>query len=301
MARNKQEPFVGSVHSQKAVVAQVAHIYESDKALQDAAPDEDKQHFDRCIEFRDRRVGNPTKKIFGDVRSGEIPVRMLSPYLATMVHVFHRSAFEESIRLDLDALSQNEKLLTGMNHWESPNKWKRPWKLKHRFNRDGFLLYHEGSSSSDFCDQYIQFHDNGIVEAVDGELMGEVLHTHVIPANEFEYGLLSIIPHLVKAEELLAATLPLVISIGIRGRLEYTKVSYGPSDSPLHDIGIKDNLLVLPWVKIDSFHIDLQPVMRRCFDYLARAGGRSRSPNFDDHGKWIGPAERGAAAGGGGM
>src|SRR5437867_4509322 len=31
MARKKQEPFVGSVRSEKAVVAQVAHIYESDQ------------------------------------------------------------------------------------------------------------------------------------------------------------------------------------------------------------------------------------------------------------------------------
>ena len=321
MSQNRDASVVKSVQAGKVIIAQVAHIYNSDKALTDEAFDRDKRHAENCIAHRDRRVGNPAKKIFGEIQSPNcenVPMRMPQPSLAIMVHVFPRQAFDPVTRLNLELLSENETFMAALNGWETTT-WNRPWKLKHRFNRDGLLLYHPTdvnlsirparatapgvppsmpwvppsiratSSRDDYCDQYIQFHDNGIVEAVDGELMAEVLHTMVIPGTLFEMGLRRIIPQVITSLQFVGASFPLHISISIRGNLEFAKVSYAESDIPDQTIGIKDELLVLPWLKLDNIPEMFDPILRPCFDFLARASGRPRSPNFDKQGIWVGP------------
>ena len=53
------EPFVGAVRSQNTVVAQVAHIYDSDKASKQATTEGDKQHvepFQFWSKLKGRRI-----------------------------------------------------------------------------------------------------------------------------------------------------------------------------------------------------------------------------------------------------
>src|SRR5262245_56632611 len=94
------------------------------------------KYVDRCIKYRDRRIGDPKKELTGEISSGEIPVRMMSPYLATIVHVFHSQAFDSDKRLDLEFLSENESLMAGLKGWNTNIRpWKRSRQIKHRFNR----------------------------------------------------------------------------------------------------------------------------------------------------------------------
>ena len=289
--------FVRAVHADKAVIAEVAHVYYSDNDLQNNAITQHAKYVDRCIKYRDRRIGDPKKELSGEISSGEIPVRMMSPYLAAIVHVFHSQAFDSDKRLDLELLSENESLMAGLKGWNTNIRpWKRSRQIKHRFNREGLLIYHEREGGTEpFCEQYIQLYDNGIVEAVDGELMEWVLHSKLLPGTLLESGLRHVIPQIVKCVELLGGAFPILVSMSIRGRpLEYTRISYGQAVSE-HKMDIKDGLLALPWMTLDAMPGSFDAVLRPCFDFLARAGGRPRSPNFNSQGFWIGescdPAE----------
>jgi len=149
--------------------------------------------------------------------------------------------------------------------------------LKRRFNPDGLLLYHD---KLDYSTQYIQFRNDGIVEAVDHGLMGEVLHSRIIPGSDFELGLLRIVPAILGALRRIDARLPILMVVSLRGPFEYTKVSYASAPSADERMGLKDELLVLPPVVAPSFENDSLALLRPWFDALARAGGFAGSPRY---------------------
>jgi hypothetical protein len=155
---------------------------------------------EKCLDFRDTRVGGrgkDGKKALGDIYTNNTPAKIPLSSLFIAIHAFAANAFENGTRYDLALLENDQKTLDDLNAWEPPKNWRGSWNLKRRFNPDGLLLYHE---DMDYCTQYIQFRNDGIVEAVDHGLMGDVLHSKVIPGAEFERGLLRIVPAILCAQ-----------------------------------------------------------------------------------------------------
>jgi hypothetical protein len=176
-------------------------------------------------------------------------------------------------------------LLGELNVWEPPANWRHAWQLEKRFNSDGLLLFHE---KIDFCHQYIQFTEHGIIEAVDHGLHSWALHTRTIPGIHWEDGILKILPPLLKALKLIGGVAPAGICLTIRDSLEYMTVSYDADavqqgrDEAMrrHRMGIKDDLLTMPPAILTDFTEDLNALMKPCFDALARAGGLPGSPRY---------------------
>lgn len=53
---------------------------------------------------------------------------------------------------------------------------------------------------------------------------------------------------------------------------------------------IRDEILLVPEVVVESPDDPIDPVLRGPFDWIWNAGGQLRSPHFDDSGRWIGGA-----------
>src|SRR5262245_23509534 len=235
---------------------------------------------EKCLDFRDMRVGGKRKdgkKVMGDIYTGKTPVTIPQSSLFVAIHAFPANAFDDGTRYDLRLLEQDQEALAALNAWEPPKNWRGSWSLKRRFNTDGLLLYHD---KVDYCTQYIQFRNDGIVEAVDNGLMGDVLHSRVIPGSEFERGLLRIVPAIFGALRRFNAELPILVIVSLRGPFEYTRVSYPSVPFSDERMGLKDELLLLPPVVARSFDNEAVALLRPWFDALARAGGFAGSPRY---------------------
>jgi nucleoside 2-deoxyribosyltransferase len=235
---------------------------------------------EKCLAFRDMRVGGrgkDGKNALGDIYTDKTPAKIPLSSLFIAIHAFPANAFDSGTRYDLTLLEQDQSTLDALNAWEPPKNWRGSWSLKRRFNPDGLLLFHD---KMDYCTQYIQFRNDGIVEAVDHGLMRDVLHSKVIPGPEFERGLSRIVPAILCALRRLNARLPILMVVSLRGPFEYSRVSYPSAPSSDERMGLKDELLLLPPVVASSFENDAVTVLRPWFDALARAGGFSGSPTY---------------------
>lgn len=203
----------------------------------------------------------------------------------TAIHIFPAASFDETRSCDLERLWCDEELLAQLNVWEPPRNWRSMWRLEKRFNNDGLLLFHE---KVDYCQQYIQIWETGIVEAVDHGVASWSLHnSRVIPGCHWEDGVLNILRPLMKAVELIGGEAPVGICLSIRDQLEYASVSYEADAierkddaAGRHRLGIKSGLLTMPVTIAGNMNEDLQSLMRPSFDALARAGGMPGSPRY---------------------
>jgi hypothetical protein len=240
------------------------------------------------LNYRDVRIGNPKddnyKNRMGEIFRQKTPAKLpLASF--TVIHIFAAGCFDESSACDLSRLWNDENLLAELNGWEPPANWRHVWQLEKRFNSDGLLLFHE---KIDYCNQYIQFSEHGIIEAVGHGLHGWSLHTRTIPANHWENGILVILRPLLKALKRIGGETPAGICLSIRDDLEYMMVSYEPEaikqsrDEAMRRprMGIKEELLTMPPTILTDFQEDLDALMKPCFDALARAGGLPGSPRY---------------------
>ena len=236
-------------------------------------------------------MGNPKsdpKNKLGDIFCNRTPAHL--PLVSfTAIHIFPAGSFDEGSARNLDLLWNDEAILGELDCWEPPANWRHEWKLEKRFNSDGLLLFHD---KIDYSQQYIQFHETGIIEAVDHGVPGWSLHnSRVIPGVHWENGVLGILRPLLGALKLIGGTTPAVICLSIRDDLEYATVSYDPDatekkdgSAGRHRLGIKEGLLTLPIAMLSNFEEDLQTFVKPCFDALARAGGVPGSPRYAKHG-----------------
>lgn len=232
-----------------------------------------------CSKFRDIRVGNPEKKIFGEIRSNKrLPVYMLSPYSSMITHIIPHNyqSIHEPYELEK---------LTIQSHIDVYEKWKEflspSWRshFDYRFNQDGLVLYYGGVKDSDPAYAYIQFYHNGIVEIVNEMVMGRVIHDHIIKGNEIENSMLTIVPQCIEFLELLGVKYPMEIFTTILGSLEYSVVVYN-DQRPKNDmkLGIKDDYLDFPKQTLKTKGT-LTEHLWKMLNKLARAGGWKESPN----------------------
>ena len=240
----------------------------------------------KCLSYRDVRIGNPkdSKNRLGDIFLNRTPAKLpLASF--TVIHIFPTGCFNESTIRDLGRLWDDAALLEGLNVWEPPANWRHVWNLEKRFNNDGLLLFHD---KIDYCQQYIQFTERGIIEAVDHGVHDWSLHHRTIPAIHWENGILKILRPLLKALKLIGGETPAFVCLTIRDSLEYMTVSYDEDatkqnrDDAMkrHRMGIKEDLLTMPPAILSAFDEDLETLMKPCFDVLARAGGQPGSPRY---------------------
>lgn len=227
---------------------------------------------DKMKAFRKERVA--------EILNGNGPVP-LEGRGQVILHLIPSAAFRSRYNFDVTKESNNWSQFAPMG----ASGWDR------RLNLDGRVAFH-GTTSDKPCHSYTQFFRNGIVEAVESDIVRSRGEHDYLLCNDYE-------PHLIQA---LAWCIEGYKKVGVMppvwGFLSVTQTLRcrpGVRDSwgmQLHPID-KPNLL-LPEFLIESFSdaMDSRQAMtllKPSLDLVWNAAGYSRTPNIDPTGtKWTG-------------
>jgi hypothetical protein len=213
----------------------------------------------------------------GKIVARETPV-LVGEKAKVVLHIVPFAAFDPSSRFDISSLGQQEI-------------WKlSPWGRRgghRRYNLDGVVIYEE--SVLDAGPSYVQLFRNGIIEAVDTEILCVGLREEGrrLPGKAYEKRLLETLPNYLSIQERLGAAPPLFIMLSLVGVLGYfIEVKSGLDPFGDYAFAIDRDALVLPEVVVESFEVDPKEVMRPIFDSVWNAAGWPRSMNYDDSGVW---------------
>lgn len=159
-----------------------------------------------------------------------------------------------------------------------------------RYNLDGFLTYYrqEDLEGKSCFYSYVQLFNNGIVEAVEGELLNPNRHRGElsIPSIAYEKALINSVSDYLGILKLLNVDLPIIIFltlIGVKGYYMGVRGWLGSGSNTRID----RDILPLPERVLESYDNDAKDVLRHCFDSIWNACGYPRSENYDGSGKWI--------------
>ncbi|KAA6466187.1 MULTISPECIES: toll/interleukin-1 receptor domain-containing protein [Bacillus cereus group] len=151
----------------------------------------------------------------------------------------------------------------------------------HSVNKHGFYTFTKGLGS-DMPYGYVQFYRNGIIEAVDTEILG-IHRSKYIPGVAFEGYILKGIERSYKnALKEIKIKLPFAICITLVGVEGY----YISMDPKFSKEKICDETLRLPTVFVNSWDDNIEGKLRPSFDYLWNTCGVNGSPNYDEYGNW---------------
>jgi nucleoside phosphorylase len=165
----------------------------------------DAASFERfCSALRDRRVGREDEW-GGEIPGGSIigskiklPKRFLGFGELIVLFVPQSAALSPPRLVDLSKLQSRGDLLDKIQSWNKSCDGLDGYRSnfypfeRRRRNVDGLLLWSSQEKQDDYAGYYIQFHSNGIVEAVDHRIMGQVLHSRVIPATAVERAIVTL-------------------------------------------------------------------------------------------------------------
>ncbi len=141
-----------------------------------------------------------------------------------------------------------------------------------KYNYDGFLTYNSKS--------YVQFFRNGIIEAVDEQL----LDGEFIPSSAYEKALIETLDSYLSMFKKLQIKLPIFVFLTFTGVKGYL-MSFKNNARSKNKID-RDNLL-LPERLIESYDVEAKDVLKPCFDSVCNACGEPKSHNYDKKGEWL--------------
>lgn len=189
---------------------------------------------------------------------------------------------------DLSKLQSHPALLDEIQSWTEHclalrGYYKYYSIRRQRRNADGLLLWSskEREKEDEVAGDFVQFYENGIVEAADHQIMDQVLHSKIIPGTAVERAIVTLVPAVLEAQRLLGLDGKVWIAISIVDSLEYVTLSYDEqvSRGPGY-IGRKHRLLLPPvTTDLEDNRAIIMRQLSSVFDSLAHAGGWDRSPN----------------------
>jgi hypothetical protein len=251
----------------------------------------------KCVTYRSRRVGSSVMNTKGELRwfkmgtNGTLPVKTMRSE-ALLLHIAPFDPFATGGQIQLQKIAKDPKLKECIDSWKPPLGMSayRPWPLNYAGQPHGMIFFN-GSSTNDYCGQYIRCDFNGMIEAADFTVCNG-LQNRVLPGTQIEESVLGFVPNILRMLATLGANGPYFVGITLIGRFDYTTLDYFPSlaDIPKETrrkelIGERDPF-DLPEIVLEGPDDDLARAFRPSFDYMARSGGWMESPNFDDHGSW---------------
>ena len=223
---------------------------------------------ERIRRFREDRIS----KIFAN----ETPV-LFYDTAKIVLHLIPLISFNPAQRYEINKIASHPEKMRPI----SCSGWK------HRYNLDGFLTY--SGAREEKSDSYVQLFKNGIIEAVEGDLLkpddreGKLL----IPSVAYEKELIKALPDYLSILKMLNVELPVFIFLSLVGVKGYSmavnkRVSY---NDEVHTID--RDVLLLPEIVIESYNVIAKDVLRPCLDSIWNACGFPGSLNYDDTGEWM--------------
>lgn len=224
---------------------------------------------DRIRNFRLDRIAK--------VQANETPVPLGSPH-RVVLHLIHGNAFNPSVKFDVNSIyaSRHDKL---------PLIYRST--LNGRYNLDGLFTYSNADDGKHSA--YTQLYRNGIIEAVDAQMLAPRERNGVIlkyiSSVAFEEKLIQATTRYLNLMSELAIEPPIFIFLSLLNVKNYTipgDIYNGFSTGP-----IDRDLLLLPAEIIESYGVETANILKPVFDLVWNACGEPRSLNFDENGHWI--------------
>jgi hypothetical protein len=219
---------------------------------------------DHLREFRSERIRT--------IQEGEVPAK-LAERARLVVHIVPSRAFDETAEMDFAPFTLETDFLKPMHAWGYDA-------IRHNF--DGLLRV---ARDDDTVYSYVQLFRNGVIEAVNTSLLRKDGDRQPsVPGTEVEHEAMELIvkslPHLKE----LKVEAPVYVMLSLLGVKGYTMESRGFSTFTRRQSIDRDDLIIRE-VKLESFDVDVGDLMRPAFNRLWNAGGRSRSPSYDENDK----------------
>ncbi|HAK89219.1 MAG: hypothetical protein A2077_01000 [Nitrospirae bacterium GWC2_46_6] len=224
---------------------------------------------DRIRNFRLDRIAK--------VQANETPVPLGSPH-RVVLHLIHGNAFNPSVKFDVNSIyaSWHDKL---------PLIYRST--LNGRYNLDGLFTYSNADDGKHSA--YTQLYRNGIIEAVDTQMLAPREQNGVIlkyiSSVLFEGKLIQATTRYLNLMSELAVEPPIFIFLSLLNVKDYTIP--GNIYNDFSTCPVDRNMLLLPAEIIESYGVETTTILKPIFDLVWNACGEPRSLNFDENGNWI--------------
>lgn len=223
---------------------------------------------ERVKEFRIERVKEISSE-YGQPRlqKGEI----LPPRLA--VHLIPLESVSSVGAIDVLPIVKEKQLSINPIHSEA---------YQTRYNFDGIFAYAQGENG--LATSYIQLYRNGVIEAVDTQLLKRVNSERLIDSVQLEKTLIESIRSYLKLQNELGLDSPVVIAISLINVRGYGMlVPKGWAEKEV----IERQSLIVQEVMIDG-EAEIHETLQSAFDSIWQACGWERSYGYLDSGEWVG-------------
>lgn len=226
---------------------------------------------DRIRNFRLDRIAK--------IQANETPVP-LHPFPKIILHLIPVNAFNPFHKIDID-----KDNIASDAYRKLPLLYRSV--LNSRYNLEGLLTCSDNEKGI-FSD-YTQLYRNGIIEAVDAQMLAPRERNGVIlkyiSSVAFEEKLIQATTRYLNLMSELAIEPPIFIFLSLLNVKDYTipgDIYNGFSTGP-----IDRDLLLLPAEIIESYGVETANILKPVFDLVWNACGEPRSLNFDENGHWI--------------
>ena len=222
------------------------------------------RNVERIRRFRENRTSN--------IFANEMPMPFREG-AKIVLHLVPIIAFDPAQRYDVEEIASHNSKLKPM----VCSAWN------YRYNLDGFLTYAQDKEEK--MRSYVQVFRNGIIEAVEGAMLGSWAGELSIPSVEYEDELIKSIPDYLSVLKTLNIGLPIFIFLTLVGVKGYT-MGLNRRHWFRDKHKISKDVLFLPEIVIEKYEVKMEDALRPIFDSVWNACGFPRSLNYNDEGKW---------------
>lgn len=206
------------------------------------------------------------------ILSDDTPIHLLYNH-RIVLHIIPIISLVLAQRYDIDKVVANTRpkpiYCTGWNN---------------RYNIDGFLTY--SPRANDKASSYTQLYRNGIIEAVDTELLESDDGKHLIPSIAYEKELINALDEYLSLLKSLDIIPPVVILLTLLNVRNYLM---GVNNRRIIQTTepIDRDILNLPEIIVESYEEKAEQILKPCFNSIWNACGYPRDLNYNDEGKWM--------------
>lgn len=220
---------------------------------------------EKIQKFRETRISN--------IIAGETPVTM-DEGAKTVLHLIPLISFNPGQRIDVENSDQLSLILRPL----CSGGWND------RFNFDGYMTYHS-STRDENPTGYVQLFRNGIIEAVDSDMLEPTDDRKLIRSVAYEKEIIHGYSKYQEALQKLFVEPPILIFLTITGVKGY-ELYADPMRRFTTGHKIDRDVLYLPDVLLENYDLEPQTILKPVFDSVWNACGYKRSFNYSENGEW---------------
>lgn len=218
---------------------------------------------DKIKSFRETRIS--------DIYANELPIPFYpSPKL--VLHMIPITAFNPGQTYDLEISLYDIQPMMASS-------------FDHRYNIDGLLTYSKFRNDNRSF-SYVQLFKNGIVEAVNSEVLWSGIGKKIIPITLIEEALIENVPRYMEVYNKLNIDPPIFIFVTLIDVKDY-KIPKNRSWGPSNPYTVDRDIVLIPELIIENKEFEPSRTLKPIFDSIWNTCGYKRSFNYTKEGERI--------------